>query len=313
MNNLELLYKHGIEDFSFVDVGAKDKLEYIFYLEQLINLHAFEPIPDECSKLKSLYRNNPFKSLKLNNYGLSDFEGTSSFGITNHPSMSSLLEPDTENYNKHFGAYKEYKKWEANINIQKQISIQVKTLDHYFENNSGIIDYLKIDTQGSELQILKGAKNLIEQQRILIIKVEVSTIPVYKNQALFSDIDIYLRDHQYTLVDFITYRDDYNPIISSLKQNAHYAPCGDAIYLLNNKFETPQSSIKKGLILNWLGYKVIAENIMFKAGVEKQDILQILKGKSVNDRPIFQRFIKNMTPPLLFRLLKKILWRLKRV
>ena len=102
MNNLEVLHKHGIEDFSFVDVGAKDKLDSIFYIEQLTNLHAFEPILEEYLKLESLYRTNGFKSLTLNNYGLSDFEGTSSFRITNHPSMSSLLEPDTENYNKHF-------------------------------------------------------------------------------------------------------------------------------------------------------------------------------------------------------------------
>jgi FkbM family methyltransferase len=313
MNNLEVLHKHGIEDFSFVDVGAKDKLDSIFYIEQLTNLHAFEPILEEYSKLESLYKTNSFKSLTLNNYGLSDFEGTSSFRITNHPSMSSLLEPDTENYNKHFGAFKEYKKWEANINVQKEISIQLKTLDHYFETSSVILDYLKIDTQGSELQILKGAKNLIEQQRVLIIKVEVSTIPVYKNQALFSDIDIYLRQHQYTLVDFITYRDDYLPIISSLKQNAHYAPCGDAIYVLNDKCETLQKSIKKGLILNWLGYKGIAENIMTDAGVEKEDVKQLLKGKSVNASSFFNRFIKNMTPPVLLRLIKKIVWRLKRV
>ena len=32
MNNLEVLHKHGIEDFSFVDVGAKDKIDSIFYI-----------------------------------------------------------------------------------------------------------------------------------------------------------------------------------------------------------------------------------------------------------------------------------------
>lgn len=311
MNNLEVLHKHGIENFSFVDVGAKDKLDSIFYIEQLTNLHAFEPNLQEFSRLESLYRINTFKSLMLNNYGLSDFQGTSTFRITNYPSMSSLLEPDTENYNKHFGAYKKYRKWESNLNIQQQISIQVKTLDQYFENSSVIIDYLKIDTQGSELQILKGAKNLIDQQRVLIIKVEVSTIPVYKNQALFSDIDLYLRQHHFTLVDFITYRDDYVPIISSRQQHAHYAPCGDAIYVLNDKFETLQKSIKKGLILNWLGYKGIAENIMNNANVEKADVLKILKGKSVNTSSIVKRMINNLMPPLLVRLIKKIVCRLK--
>ena len=184
---------------------------------------------------------------------------------------------------------KYYAKYKCNFNI---------TL------NKDIIDNIKI----IEEDIIKKYKS-------------ADKLPQYKiyeqlkngNFKLFTDIDIYLRQHQYTLVDFITFRDDYIPIISSLKQNAHYAPCGDAIYVLNDKCETLQKSIKKGLILNWLGYKGIAENIMTDAGVEKEDVKQLLKGKSVNASSFFNRFVKNMTPPLVHRLIKKIVWRLKRV
>ena len=308
----DILQRYQIHQLTFVDVGAKDDIEYVKGIESLIELHAFEPNTEEFKKLLSLYEKHPFKALYLNAIGLSDYEGIAAFFITKHASMSSLLEGDMENYNKHFGTYKEYTNWENDISEQKNTTIDLQTLDNYFQNNTEVIDYLKIDTQGSELSILKGAEKLIQRKQIHVIKVEVSTIPVYKNQALFSDIDIYLRQHDYVLVDFITYQDNFDSVFNTKKQVRHSSPCGDAIYVLNNEINSTVQALKNGMILNWLGYNSIAEHIMIKAGIEKKDIEQLRYIQKINKQALILRIIKNITPPLLLRCMKQVVWHLRK-
>lgn len=308
----DILQRYQIHQFTFVDVGAKDDLEFVKDIESLIEMHAFEPNPEEYKKLLRLYNKHPFKALYMNTIGLSDYEGTAPFFITKHASMSSLLESDTENYNKHFGAYNEYTHWENDISEQKRTTIDLQTLDNYFKNNAVGIDYLKIDTQGSELSILKGAEKLIKQKQIHVIKVEVSAIPVYKNQALFSDIDIYLRQHDYILVDFITYRDHYDSVFNAKKQVRHYSPCGDAIYVLSSEINSPAQALKNGMILHWLGYNSIADHIMIGAGIEKKDIERLRCIERINKQALIVRILKTVTPPLLLRCMKQVIWHLRK-
>jgi hypothetical protein len=54
-------------------------------------------------------------------------------------------------------------------------------------------DYLKIDVQGAECDVFKGAANLLKE--IMIIHTEVEFIPVYMNQPLFGDVDLILRQN----------------------------------------------------------------------------------------------------------------------
>jgi len=54
-----------------------------------------------------------------------------------------------------------------------KIDVDIITLDN-FANNNGIdhIDFVKIDTEGAELDVLKGARNLLLNRRIDIIQFE---------------------------------------------------------------------------------------------------------------------------------------------
>nr|WP_244567251.1 FkbM family methyltransferase [Escherichia coli] len=49
---------------------------------------------------------------------------------------------------------------------------------------------LKIDTQGSELNILVGGEQVLNNT--LCIQLEVSFIPLYEGQPSFGEIDVYL-------------------------------------------------------------------------------------------------------------------------
>jgi hypothetical protein len=219
--------------------------------------------------------------------------------------MSSLLQPDLANYKKHFGNYQEYKEWAWSISSQKKIEISLSTLDQYFKNQVRI-DYLKLDTQGSELSILKGAEQLLKKGYIKIIKVEVSTIATYQEQALFSDIDIYLRGLNYCLVDFITYRENTSFLLDN-GQEQHCAPCGDAIYSYSLPFDNPLEAIKASVIINYLGYTSLAKNMLASTtlSTSEQNGLLIMSKKPTPK--FWKKMAKDIMPPLLLTLLKKFL------
>jgi FkbM family methyltransferase len=300
----DILDKNGVTGLTLADVGAKDGLEFIPELSGITTIHAFEPNPHEYKKLQEMYKDHSFKSLHLNETGLGETNGVARFTVTNHASMSSLLEPDMDNYEKHFGTYQEFNAWKNAVHTSAHISIKLQTSDDYFKSNA--IDYLKLDTQGSELSILKGAKNLLSAKKIQVIKVEVSTIPIYKEQAVFSDIDIFLRNNNYILVDFITYRNEYIPLWNPGKAHVHHAPCGDAIYVLEDKNTAAAISLKKGILLHWLGYPAIANVYFTNAGLSKGDLTAIKHIRPVTDTPFYKRLIRNIIPPVIYRMLLKI-------
>jgi hypothetical protein len=62
------------------------------------------------------------------------------------------------------------------------------------------IHIIKLDTQGSELDILKGGVKAL-QENVSALVVEVSFQQFYSKQALFSDIDVFLRELDYVLID----------------------------------------------------------------------------------------------------------------
>lgn len=88
------------------------------------------------------------------------------------------------------------------VGSARQIKVPLKTLD-------GSIDIeqlrspvlLKIDVQGSELSVLRGAENVL--RNISIILLELSIIPLYKEQPLFDQIYSFLRAHGFYLLDIV--------------------------------------------------------------------------------------------------------------
>ncbi len=306
---IKLLKKYEIQKLNFVDVGAKDSIEYIKGLEPLTSIFAFEPNKEEAEKVNKKYEKKDFQSFVLDTKCLLDVEGEFEFNIMKQTSMSSLLEVDLHNYKKNFGSYEKYQTWEKNVEIESKVIVESTTIDNYFKGINNI-DFLKIDTQGSELRILKGALNSIQNKRILIVKVEVSTIPIYKNQALFSDIDLFLRENNYVLVDFLTYRNVYKPLLGkTLNNNNHYAPCGDAIYILNTTDLNESSKIKSALLLSWLGYFSLAKHVISETSLtnKEQDFVLGYDFSSVKTK--IKLFLINICPPVLLYYLKKILFK----
>lgn len=85
-----------------------------------------------------------------------------------------------------------------------QQAIKVQTLDALFESlcRDAHNIYLKMDTQGFELQVLAGAANSLAH--IQTIQLEMSLVPLYEDAPLFKECFDYLTARNYQLVSFET-------------------------------------------------------------------------------------------------------------
>jgi hypothetical protein len=84
------------------------------------------------------------------------------------------------------------------IELERISSVEVVALSDWAESEGlSSIDYIKIDTQGSELDILNGAGDLINSVRCIDIEVEFN--PIYEGQNLFWEVDKFLREKGFTL------------------------------------------------------------------------------------------------------------------
>ena len=75
------------------------------------------------------------------------------------------------------------------------------SLDEFSGNNLiSYIDILKIDTQGSEPEVLIGAEKFLSEQRISIIEVELIIGVAYKRRLSFYDLEKTISKYGYKLI-----------------------------------------------------------------------------------------------------------------
>jgi len=73
------------------------------------------------------------------------------------------------------------------------------------DHNLGSVDFMKIDTEGAELDILKGATDYLRPGGLLGLEVEIRTLPTL-NSPLFQEVYSYLYDLGFYLADVDLYR-----------------------------------------------------------------------------------------------------------
>ncbi|EGG98442.1 methyltransferase2C FkbM family domain protein [gamma proteobacterium IMCC2047] len=142
---------------------------------------------EECKRLEELYDND---NIQLVPVGLSDKPGKKILYLTNEPACSSLYKPN-ENLTKNYPALDCARE-------VSQVEVEVSTLDVWAKDvGVDYIDYIKIDTQGAELNILKGASEILPSVRFLEVEVEFN--PIYDGQPIFSEVDLFLRGYGFVL------------------------------------------------------------------------------------------------------------------
>ena len=90
--------------------------------------------------------------------------------------------------------------------VEKRWSYTLDTIVSMIGLNESSIHIIKIDVQGSELKVLRGAKKLLERSKDVIIITEVSFVPYNGPDApSFFDIHFEMTSMGFVLIDLFGY------------------------------------------------------------------------------------------------------------
>jgi FkbM family methyltransferase len=153
----------------------------------LAEVTGFEPNPAEYARLQ--HRKGPYR---YSPYFLGSGQ-PATFHLTRYPGCSSVLTPDP----KVIDLFMTIGCAEPDGNFHVEGTEMVETVRLDDVKPALIVDFLKIDTQGSELEIMRHGTATLS--KTLVIESEVEFVPLYQNQPLFGDIQCFLRERGFIL------------------------------------------------------------------------------------------------------------------
>lgn len=208
--------------FTYVDVGArwgaKSSLLTLFPNSRWVG---FEPDPDEFAAINS----NKQSRQECFPLALSDRSGSQNLHITRSPDWSSLYEPDPEVFSQ-FNGLKDF------YHVTGHCQVPLKTLDELavsYRELLGNTDYLKLDVQGAEADVLCGGQALLATS-LIGVEVEVEFLPLYKQQPLFDKIHRIMIDNDFLLFDMTRNRCIRSGFRTDIETKGQLI-WGDALYL----------------------------------------------------------------------------------
>ena len=214
--------------FEVVEIGAhpygerQERFHILLDFFPGSKIHAFEIDEEECIKLNKLKKNG----LKFYPYALGDKEEKRKFYETNHPMCSSLYEPNEKLlklFNNLSVAY-----------LKKITEVNTISLDSFIKKEKiESIDFIKIDVQGAELDVFRGAEKSLKN--VLTIVSEVEFLPIYNEQPLFGDICSFLKNKNIMFHKFLDLSGrSLIPVV--LKDNVNFPTqhmWSDAVFIKN--------------------------------------------------------------------------------
>ncbi len=206
------------------DVGAHKGYysDYMICGRPDLTIHGFEPNPILIDELKAAAAGR----FTVHQFALGDKEGEA---ILHDPEIggsqgASLIGQAVDEL---------YRDWP-----KRTVSVQVKTLDAVAKTlNSQRIDYIKIDTEGYDLMVLRGASELIKEGRLGIIQFEFNTMNVF-NRSFMRDFFQILPGYCFYRVvrDGLIAMGSYNPLMMELfgHQNIVAIPEAQVSQIINS-------------------------------------------------------------------------------
>ena len=187
---------------TIIDVGANKGQTIVFFKKIFPRLKIFAFEPSETYKfLEKKYQND--KNIKLSNVAIDKKKGKKKFYYHKFKSSNTSGLSGFYKINKDSKDHIRLRSSERN-KILKEInfsySVNCMSLDDIFKKKINI-DLLKIDTQGNELNVLKGSKKLLKN--IKFIKLELMLYDYYKKSYSISDIDLFLKKFNFKIFNIL--------------------------------------------------------------------------------------------------------------
>ena len=181
--DLDYLNKtYDLNIFGIAHVGAHTGSEIPIYIRNFsdVPMYLFEPQNEIFSEL--VENVTKYKNVQCFNFGLgAENKRVTFYKNTNNDSQSSsVLKP------------KEHLKYHPHVKFEKSKDIHIKTLDS-LENIS--VNFLNLDVQGYELEVLKGSKNILHKTMYVLFEHHYDDM-IVKNY-FFSDIHNFLKENNF--------------------------------------------------------------------------------------------------------------------
>lgn len=167
-----------------VHVGANLGQERELYASFDLNVLWIEPIPEVFSRLQKSIATTP-KQKAVCALVTDENDREYEFNLSNNDGASSSI----------FDLSEHRKLW-PEVTFTRKITLRSATLSDLLKREQidlGNYDAMVMDTQGSELLVLKGALSLLKEFRF--IKTEVADFESYKGCCQLSEIDKFLVAH----------------------------------------------------------------------------------------------------------------------
>jgi FkbM family methyltransferase len=174
---------NNIENGVILDVGAHigDTTEMYRNYFPGYKIFCFEPFSESCDYLKKRFIND--SNIKIVETALGSKDETKTLYVSNFSNLNSLQRPNERSWG---------------FADKKSVDVETTTLDQFCHNNDiKQIDILKLDVQGSELDVLMGSKTLLKKGSISLVYVEWQVVPLYENHHKYYKIAEFLTEYEY--------------------------------------------------------------------------------------------------------------------
>lgn len=169
-----------------VDIGSRDgSCDELQSLMKYANYIGFDADQDSVEH-DQVAQNHGWKSKKIITKFIGPSTGPTTFNLYVRKSESSFLEPNKE-YQLNFS---------PRLRVETQIMVDSDTLSNVLAFEKITPDLIKIDTQGTEYDIINSSQEVFSE--CLIVEVEAEFLEVYQNQRLFPEVAglLYKNGHQ---------------------------------------------------------------------------------------------------------------------
>ena len=126
-------------------------------------------------------------------------EGSTTFNATRASAVAGVLSPVAG-----LGA----RVPSGDHDILEQVTVPMVTIDGLMAREGiAIVDLLKVDAEGYDLEVLRGAQTALREHRVRVVLAEVFFVAYREGQAFYWDIAAFLHDAGYQFVNLYDTRD----------------------------------------------------------------------------------------------------------
>jgi len=177
-------------DTIVIDAGARYGLHPSWSdLRGLVEFHLFELDEEEAARLKLKYQNDT--RITVHPIGLFNSDTELQLNVTAHRALNSVFSVDEKLLQRNDYFVRDFA-------IAGERRVPVRSIDSFFSGRD--VHFLKLDTEGAEYEILKGAVGVLGST-VLGVRSEVLFAPIYKDAPLFGEIHRLMLDCGFELLN----------------------------------------------------------------------------------------------------------------